>query len=526
MITLNNDNRLRLLWHFLIKAAKVDLLLSADAIHEVFGTTQNDFDYIQKICTEQNLTNPIDLIEGQDVTDIPFDQDMIEKLTHRVPEFAQFSEKEQQDLELLTAKYFALSDQRVHNRQTLYAALDFWQSLNPELIADSIKSQVIEKLTEINKLCFVRNPRSKNLSERIDHRFQNFRNFTSDHAFLIMYNKDWSKTLEGLNDIKTYYQREQEEVEGQKLRVENLIKNTKKNLDTKVAEVMAKHEAMAAKLVVSAKSRYTENLLAGYAERFQSDAERYGQSASRWLRGLFLSFFTTFLIAFYFLGHLKIESQPLNSSIIDQFIDGLIMVGSWYLLIFIVISVYFGAKGYIVPSLEAFGIEVSVPISFKEAIMEAVRITLGFTLFLVLIYLVVSHFDMTVESPSISAETFLIPAGSEINWAALLSGAAPRFLVLALVAAVTLFCARMYRIQKHLQSVNQYRVAALASFDTFINALGEETDETRARKEKLFDELANLIYSPIQTGFTDDNRLKTADLANLIATAMRNTNQK
>ena len=71
--------------------------------------------------------------------------------------------------------------------------------------------------------------------------------------------------------------------------------------------------------------------------------------------------------------------------------------------------------------------------------------------------------------------------------------------------------------------MNRYRATALASFSIFIDSVGEETDASRTRKEKLFDELASLIYSPIQTGFTDDQQLKASDLANLVASAVGNS---
>lgn len=98
-------------------------------------------------------------------------------------------------------------------------------------------------------------------------------------------------------------------------------------------------------------------------------------------------------------------------------------------------------------------------------------------------------------------------------------------MLFALASAATVFCARMYRIQKNLQAMNEYRATALSSFASFINVLveeGKEEQNVRDRKEKLFDELARLIYEPIHTGYTDDQKLKTSEIANMIATAMRN----
>ena len=527
MINLNDNNRLRLLWHFLIKAATADKHLSPYSIHKVFGTTQQDFDRITEICTDHDLPNPIGLIEGQSISHTSFDQDTINRMILIIPEFSQISEEEKQDLEFLSAKYVVSFDQSVRHTRSLYEALDFWQSLNPELLANSIKSQMIRKLIKINELFFADTTHRNNSIAQMNAKFQEFQAFTSDHSFLIIYHKGWSGKLEDIDNIHARYSELQKQVEEKTSDIETYIKNSKKHLDDKASEAMDKHEAIASELVEKAKNHYTKNLLSDYVKNFEKDAERYAQSASRWLQGLFLSFSTTFLIAFYFLGHLKIVPNQLDSELFKQFIYALLMIGSLYLFIVISVSGYFVVKYYIVPSLEeTFGIKVNIPKSGTDRIMEAVTIISGFSLFLVVTYLAASYFHITVETPPISAKTFLIPAGSEINWAALLSGATPRFLVLALVAAVTLFCMRMYRIQKHLQSVNQYRVAALASFDTFINALGEENGETKARKDKLFDELANLIYSPIQTGFTDDNQLKTNDLVNLIATAVHNVNQR
>ena len=153
--------------------------------------------------------------------------------------------------------------------------------------------------------------------------------------------------------------------------------------------------------------------------------------------------------------------------------------------------------------------------------MKAGQIASRCVLFFVPLYLFFTYFHISVESPAISAENFLVPEGQKINWASLLSGAAPRILFLGLASAVTLFCTRMYRIQKHLESENRYRVSALGSFVTFIKAPGDESDEAKKRKEQLFNRLAHLIYEPVQTGFMDDQKLRAADLANLVAAATK-----
>ena len=133
-------------------------------------------------------------------------------------------------------------------------------------------------------------------------------------------------------------------------------------------------------------------------------------------------------------------------------------------------------------------------------------------------YIFTHYFRLEISSPSITAASFLIPEKQNINWAALLSGAAPRVILLLLAGGVTAFCAKMYKIQKHLETASRYRATALASFRVFVDTMGDAED-AKSRKEKLFDELANLIYTPIQTGFHEEDKLKTSELVNLVAAA-------
>ena len=325
--------------------------------------------------------------------------------------------------------------------------------------------------------------------------------------------------MKELNDIKTYYQEEQEEVEKQKSKAEDLFEYIKKDLETKAKAAIESSESTAAGLVEEARNRYPENLLAGFVEQFKGDAVGYATSANRWLLGLFFSFLTTLFIAFNFLGHFKIEVRQPSLGMGEELFQGILIISMWDFTIFVVVLMYWTAKRHLISWLKPSGITADVPNELIGMVVESARIALGFILILVPLYLVSIYFHITFETPSISAASFLIPNEEKINWAAMMSGIAPRIFVLALAATVTLFCARMYRIQKHLESVNQYRATALASFSIFVNSVGEENEETKARKDKIFDELASLIYAPIQTGFTEDYKLKTSDLANLVATA-------
>jgi hypothetical protein len=83
----------------------------------------------------------------------------------------------------------------------------------------------------------------------------------------------------------------------------------------------------------------------------------------------------------------------------------------------------------------------------------------------------------------------------------------------------------MFRIEKHLETANRYRATALASFESLSNMsdLYETTNAGRAeakiRKEKLFDALVRLIYTPIDTGYERDKKLEISQFTELVSAA-------
>lgn len=540
MIDLNDDNRLRYLWHFLIQAAPVNLPLRPESIHKVFGTNKSDFEEIAKMCAHHKFFNLIDLIKDERFSLVKLDQDMIKNMFHGVPNFPSLNSEENDNLKFLISQYCSLIYTDSNLSMSLNAAFDFWLSLDDKEIPDSIRYCLNQYLFDLNLPCFhhnkfiakVDNYKLNNdkyikvqeiIRESLVTIWQEFKKFTSDHSFLVIYHKDWSKTLEGLNEIKTYYAEEQDELENQKTRADVLFENTKKDLETRAKETIDNHQAQALELVAAAKNSYPENLLAGYVDRFQKDADDYDESAIRWLRRAFLNFILTILIAIYFLGHLRIEARPLNSMMIDQLLNGFIVTGILYIMICVAVLASWRTKQRLANWLSGLDVNREIPAGFWTRAEEAAKIAIGFILLLVPVYFLIIYFHISIETPAISAESFLVPKESKVNWSAMLSAAAPRIVIFLLLSAITLFCARMYRIQKHLESVNRYRATALASFSIFIDSVGEETDASRTRKEKLFDELASLIYSPIQTGFTDDQKLRASDLAKLVASAVGNS---
>ena len=197
MITLNNKNRLHFLWHFLVRAAKINQGLEPSIIHEVFGSSKDDFDRITNICTDYNVASPVHLIADQNGPAAPFDQEMISRMIHSIPDFSQFSEKAQQDLDFLAAKYCLLAYDPTSGESSIFAALVFWQSLDPEAVPDLVKCQFYELLSKINKVYFLPEQQRNEKKEQIYIEWEQFHNFTSAHSFLVIHHKDWSKTLEG-----------------------------------------------------------------------------------------------------------------------------------------------------------------------------------------------------------------------------------------------------------------------------------------------------------------------------------------
>lgn len=517
MLPLSSKEQLRYLWYILLKAAEAKVTVNAGTLKIVLGEVEPAAARVGELCKKYKVPDLRASMSGQDLPNLNLSDDDLAKFKHGIPDFPPINESEAVKFNFLCAHYCIISYSDEGADSKSWSALQFWSSLNWEELKGGYLEKLNERLFEIVQVNFLSDAdRKENQNERRK-ALAGFSRFSSEHAFLVVHHRDWSETLDGLNEIKAYYEEEKEKVEDQKSRAEDLLENAKSELDARAEAAISENEAKATTLLEEAQRRYPENLLSGFVERFQGDADSYGVSASRWLRSAFFSFVFTIIIAFYFLGHLNIQARQPNATMIEELTRGVTIIGLWDIAIFLVVLVYWAIKQRLSNWLSALDTSTQIPAGFWAQAAEAGRIALGFIIVLVPVYLLFSYFHISVETPAISAESFLVPKESQINWASMLSAAAPRILVLVLASAITLFCARMYRIQKHLESVNRYRATALASFSIFINNAGEETEEARARKDKLFDELAGLIYSPIQTGFTEDQKLKAADLANIVS---------
>lgn len=438
--------RQRFLWHFLVMAAKKPLRLDERFVTEVFELKEGDLKIILDTCEKLGFPKLTNLLDASDKMVIHFDSATLLKMTHGVLEIPEITNKNDNFILLfLSAKYFAYSIPLIQDKQSLFAAFDFWQNLNFEKISHNIKNILFEYLENINKFYFdfdIISDNDINAHQSIANTmWKNFQGFTSSHAFLIIHNNEFSQKIDEFEKIKNYYREEKDKIESKKFESESFFESSKNELSEKIKEMLDDAQKQANDIIQNAKNRYPEMLLKGFADTFNRQASEHHSIADKWFYGMIASFVTTIFVVFSFVG----------------------------------------------------------------------------------------YFEFDFGNLSMSSKSFLIAVDEKVNWAAMLSGVAPRAIVLALAAAVTLFCARMYRIQKHLEAANRYRANAIAAFEGFMEMLrNEKVSNEKAdngintRKDVLFDQLARLIYEPIQTGYTDDQKLKTSELANMLATAMRN----
>lgn len=514
ILELSDQMRLRCLWYLLLKASETGLPLDSIFVVEVLGGIDSDLLQIEKVCKDNQLPNLRGALTGQEVPFQHVSGDILQRFKHGVSEFPPLASDEVLTFNFISANYCILTYANDAEIPSCLSAMEFWAALEWARIASSILDNLNQLLFVIVEKCFVADAvRAKgNLQTLI----KQFSAFSSSHAYLIVYQRDFSEKLKGLRDLADYYRDEKDEVEISKGRSEALIENTRQELDNQIKNAVKDAENQARGLVEEAKGRYPENLLAGYVEQFEEDASVYGATSRQWLWGLVLSFTVTFLTAIHFLGHIQLMTLNPVGAFWDE-----ILISVNYLIIWFAVTIgilvaafYFSKYG---SELDQFfkngaGAFDGVLASLRSAFF----VVMAIVPVMILIYLLSHYFHLRVDAPAVTAKTFLIPEGENINWAAMLSSAAPRVIILALASAVTIFCARMYGIQKNLQAINRYRATALASFVVFINAAGDESENAKERKDRLFDELATLIYSPIQTGFNRESKISPSELSELV----------
>ena len=504
------EERVRYLWHILRRSAQDNVKIDSDAFHSTLGECKQELDEISKICKENGVKNLVSVMEYLDNINVPEEFEI-----SKVGKFYPISENDIKFNFLLSGYciFSIFSDFNNPDSDKTYlhniskdfilknmSALRFWDSLNWDKLDEKIDIDEFNMIVrQVIKWSFIPNDQKIETIENRKDALTHFCDFSAQHPFLVIHHKDWSEALDGLNKIRNRYEQEQ------------------KNIDDLYQEAKEKIRENEDK----AERRTTENLLAPFAEKFERDADDYRDSASQWLRGTILSFLVIIVTTFYLLGRLKIETRPPNAGMVETLVDGIMAIGVLEILIVAMVLTYWGMKRLPVDWFGMLGVKMQPLTGFWRSITEASQIALWFILFMVTVYLFASYFSLSVETSEISAQSFLIPEKSQINWASLLSAVAPRILFLGLASAVTLFCMRMYRIQKHLEATNRYRVAALGSFSAFVDITRMESDEAKKREEELFNQLARLIYEPIQTGFMNDQKLKATDLANLVAAATK-----
>ena len=525
MLDLSYEEQGRFLWYILLNSAQYQVPVDSDVLQGMLPEFSRAKDEVKLICNQHRLPDLSLVMESQII-----DLDDVWKL-YEIKVFGTESPIESIKRHFSFVQYYTLAYPEEVADSRVSPSLHFWASLDWEKLEEEDLLELNGNLSRICQFIFV--PVGEREQKKIERQkaLDAFCQFSMNNTLLIIHRKDWSEAVDGLNEVSDYYQEEREDVEHQKNRAETLFENTKENLESQINEIIEDQKTKASVLVEEAKNSYRENLLSGFVKNFEYDADRHSESASRWLRGVILSFLITILVAFQLLGKLDIKIQPPEVGMVEAVMNGITIVGLWGIAIFLITLDYQGMKklpAYLLDMsgiarwLRLLGLKTDPPSGFWSSATEAGQVAFWLVLLLLVpLYLFSSYFQISVEAPAILAENFLVPEKKKINWASLLSEAAPRILFLGLASAVTLFCVRMYRIQKHLEAMNRYRVAALGSFGTFIKATGDESDEAKKRKEELFNQLARLIYEPIQTGFMDDQKLKATDLANLVAAATK-----
>lgn len=530
---LSDDDRIRFLWHFLIMAAVKKVILIPDVLFETFAVTSRDLETISEICAQHGTPNLIGVIADQSISFPIFKSVDLEKLTHTVSEFPAITDDETPIFNFYMAKYCCSRYAPEEIKAQALSALEFWETLDWEKIKRRILKELNALSVKIGDIHLVADE-AKSTKEYKDHNWPeipNFIKFTAEHAYLVIQHRDFSETLRGLNELETYYKELTADLSTQqaeaKLLHENIhsdithrtdlvIKKSLSDIDDQLKDAVLKIE----KMFEEAKGKYTSNLLEGYAEKFTDDAEVYKITAGRWLRGLTASFIITVSLAFVFLGNLRISDDPIVApSLAIDVTDAAFWISGWTLLVLVMVMATTGLTRDSHKLFNLFGFNAPTTTGVLDDLRFAFRSSVGILPIIVVFYVLFRYFSFDITSPAITGNSFIVANDNQVNWAAFLTGAAPRVLLMLMAIGFSAFCANMYRIQKHLEAVNRYRATALASFTVFSNTI-EETAAGKKRREKLFDELASLIYTPIQTGFHNDDKLKTSELANMVASAV------
>lgn len=521
---ISDQERSRYAWFFLIEAAFRKIPVSSEALLFAFGIKDEDLQIFSNICNAASLPDICSWVGGQGSTK-SISELLKHKLTHNVAKFPPMTVEESPKYNFLATKYWCFvypPDQLV---QKCTFAFEFWESLSLNILTGSLLDELSDfcfKINEVSLESAKTNPKQRrNLATAKTRDWKEilqFLQFTSEHAYLVIYQRDFSETLGNLHELEAYYLEVQSTIENQKGRAKELIDNVRSDLEKKTKDAISLSEARAGELVEEAKKRYPENLLAGYVKQFYSDADAYRKVAVIWLIALTASLALTVFIAATFLGKFSFKAIANPGNILSDLITAVSTIGIWTVIAILpILAALYIAKN---PKKLFDLVDLSVPNidSFFQKLKFSLY-TATYALPLVVgLYLFTHYFQFEITSPPITATSFIIPNGNSINWAALLASAAPRIILLLLASSITYFCMRMYKIQKHLEATNRYRATALASFQVFVDTM-DSTTESQNRKDKLFDELANLIYTPITTGFHEDDKIKAASLANLVASA-------
>lgn len=516
MLHLSEKERLRYLWNFLVQAAVDKLVVDMAYLQQVIPFSEADLDVFSKTCEDQKLPNITHVFNGRG-TNIRLSPDSAAKLFHGLKDFKFINlndVKEAVPYNLRTAKYCALY---AYPDDNFFSAYDFLSSLDWEKVKPRIQVNLADILNRIVQAYFKAHGRDRKAGplQVSKCEYQELIDFAAAHSFLIMHQHEFTSTLEGLGELEEHYREQKEATDRQIDQVDQLLQDVKKDLHEKAEVAVQTSINKADKLVVDAQKKYADNLLAGYVENFDKDAERYKQVAGRWLVMLVLSFVVTIGYTLSFLGKFSLQDAASSPDLAtDLETSATTIIATTILVVMAIVAAkIFTHKGHELLT------KMKISTVSLDGLFDNIKFVLATSIFafpiMIGLYFFTHYFDLQITSVAITAESFSIPKDEIVNWAAFLSGAAPRVILLLLATGITAFCANMYRIQKHLEAANRYRVAALASFRVFSDQI-DETDEGKARKEKLFDELAHLIYTPIETGFHIAEKHKSPDLANLV----------
>ncbi len=499
MSELDSQTRQKYIWNFLGEIAKNNLAVSKEALHKAFGSNDDDLNTIADLCTQNKLPDLTGFISDTGKT-VPSVQD-IDKTIAGLPAY-NLNQGDEADYYLCITIYY--SHHYSIELPQFTSVIKFWASMKLQ----DIPATISQKFIKICKGIAASGLKENSTSNELVAPFKALEKFTSEHSYLIIHQSDYLDIIKSAQDQLDYYNDQQTEIEKEKERGLKLVENAMDEIKTSIAT----NDEKAQGLVDEAKEKYSENLIEGYVLEFRKDADAYGRNGIRWLSLLIMSFGVTLGLGFVFMSGLKLTPVGTSSIPFFPYVGGLLLITVFLYLLKI--------------SLNRF--EDTIKDTWKiltpnetQSLRQTIETITWMSLWIFLITLAGSYFSLTINTSEISSTSFLLENGDSVNWAALLTGAAPRLIILILAGSVTYFCMKNYRTQKHLQAVNRYRSTALASFRVFSDTI-DASETSKVRRDQLFDQLASLIYSPIDTGYHQDDKLKLAELTNLMASVNKN----